>query len=149
MAVPRARVTETIEPRGTVVVARREGPVYQAYQILAVAFTIAPIIAGVDKFFNFLVDWTQYLTPLVPRMLGIAPATFMRGVGVVEIIAGIIVAMKPSVGGWIVGAWLCGIIINLLTIPAHFDIALRDLGLALGAFALARLGRHFDFASDV
>src|ERR671931_93241 len=118
---------------------RVESPSYQAYQILHIAFTVAPIIAGADKFFHFLVNWDQDLAPVVPRTLGIAAHTFMLGVGVIEVIAGLLVAFAPRIGGWVVGVWLCGIILNLLTIPAYFDVALRDLGLALGAFALARL----------
>ena len=118
---------------------RVSSPSYQAYQILHIAFTVAPIIAGIDKFFHFLVDWDMYLSPIVPRMLGIGGHTFMLAVGAVEVIAGLIVACAPRIGGWIVGLWLCGIIVNLLSMPAFFDVALRDLGLALGAFALARL----------
>jgi hypothetical protein len=118
---------------------RVDSPSYQAYQILHIAFTVAPIVAGIDKFFHFLVNWDQYLSPIVPRTLGISAHSFMLGVGVIEVIAGLLVAVAPRIGGWVVGLWLCGIIVNLLTIPAHLDIALRDLGLALGAFALARL----------
>jgi hypothetical protein len=118
---------------------RVSSPSYQAYQILHIAFTVAPVIAGIDKFFHVLVDWDQYLSPMVSRTLGIPGHTFMLGVGVVEIIAGLLVAVAPRIGGWVVGFWLCGIILNLLSIPSYFDVALRDLGLALGAFALARL----------
>jgi small-conductance mechanosensitive channel len=118
---------------------RVDSPSYQAYQILHIAFTVAPIVAGIDKFFHFLVNWDQYLSPIVPRTLGISAHSFMLGVGVIEVIAGLLVAVAPRIGGWVVGLWLSGIIVNLLTIPAHLDIALRDLGLALGAFALARL----------
>lgn len=121
-------------------------PAYQAYQILHVAFTIAPLLAGADKFFHFMVNWDQYLSPLAVRMLPVSVSahTFMRAVGVVEIIAALIVAVAPAIGGWIVGLWLCGIVLNLLAIPGYFDIALRDVGLALGAFALARLATEFD-----
>lgn len=125
------------------VVVRLDSPSYQAYQMLHVGFTVAPIFAGADKFVHFLVNWDQYLSPVVTRTLPIDAHTFMLGVGVVEIIAGLLVLIAPEIGGWVVGAWLCGIIINLLTIPAYFDIALRDLGLAIGAFALARLAREF------
>ncbi len=118
---------------------RVSSPSYQAYEILHIAYTIAPIVAGLDKFFHFLVNWDMYLSPLVSRTLGVPPHSFMLGVGVIEVIAGLLVAVVPRVGGWIVGLWLCGIIVNLLTIPAYFDIALRDFGLALGAFALARI----------
>ena len=116
---------------------------FQAYGILLFAFTIAPIIAGADKFFGILTNWTQYLAPVFPNTLGIDPATFMMIVGAIEIIAGIIVFLKPSVGGYIVSLWLLGIIVNLLLLRNFYDIALRDLGLLLGALALARLGAHF------
>src|SRR5947209_20226467 len=121
---------------------RVSSPSYQAYQILHIAFTVAPIIAGLDKFTHFLVNWDQYLSPVIPR-LGLSVHTFMLGVGVIEIVAGLIVAFLPRIGGWIVGLWLCGIILNLLTIPGYFDVALRDLGLAFGAFALARLSEEY------
>jgi hypothetical protein len=117
---------------------------YQAYQILHIAFVVAPVIAGADKFFDALVNWDQYLSPIVPRLLHVAPHTFMLGVGAIEVIAGLLVAFAPAIGATVVGLWLCGIIVNLLSIPAYFDVALRDLGLALGAFALARLAQDFD-----
>ena len=120
-------------------VARTSSPTAQAYSILLFAYTVAPIVAGIDKFFHFLVNWDQYLAPTVARMLPVSGHTFMLAVGVIEVIAGLIVAMMPRIGGWIVAAWLCGIIINLLLIPGYFDVALRDFGLALGAIALARL----------
>jgi hypothetical protein len=105
--------------------------------ILLTAFVVAPLIAGIDKFFHFLVNWDQYLSPIVARVV---PAhTFMLGVGVIEIVAALLVAFMPALGAAVVGAWLIGIVINLLSIPAYFDIALRDFGLALGAFALSRL----------
>src|SRR5262249_5451499 len=122
--------------------ARVQSPAYQAYQILHVAYTAAPIIAGVDKFTHFLTNWDQYLSPAVPRF-GFPPHSLMLGIGVIEIIAGLLVAVVPRIGAWIVALWLCGIIVNLLTIPAYFDIALRDFGLALGAFALARLSDEY------
>src|SRR5688572_28536281 len=84
---------------------------HQAYTILKFGFTVAPIIAGLDKFFNLLVDWTQYLTPLVPRWTGVDPAGFTMVVGVIDIIAGIVVAVKPKFGALVVAAWLLGIII--------------------------------------
>ena len=92
-----------------------------------------------DKFFHILVDWTQYLAPIIPRVTGLSASVFMMIVGVIEIVAGIIVAFKPKFGGFLVAAWLWGIIINLLLIPGFYDIALRDFGLSLGALALARL----------
>jgi hypothetical protein len=126
---------------------RVASPTYQAYQILHIAFTVAPLVAGADKFFHFLVNWDQYLSPMVSNTLHIAPHTFMLGVGVIEIVAGLIVAFMPTIGAWIVGVWLCGIILNLLSIPGYFDVALRDLGLALSAFAFARLASEFDARS--
>ena len=123
---------------------RTQSPAYQAYQILQVAFVVAPLLAGADKFFHFLVNWDQYLSPLVTQRLPVSGHTFMLGVGVIEMVAGLLVAFVPAIGGLVVGAWLCGIILNLLSIPGYYDVALRDLGLALGAFALARLATEFD-----
>ena len=122
---------------------RVSSPSYEAYQILHIAFTVAPIVAGLDKFFDILVSWETYVSPLVPRTLGIGAHTFMLGVGIVEVLAGLIVAVAPRIGGWIVGFWLCGIVVNLLTVPGYFDIALLDVGLALAAFALARISVDF------
>jgi hypothetical protein len=104
-----------------------------------VAFILAPILMGLDKFTDLLVDWTQYLAPVVARTSMVAPRTFMQGVGVIEIVAGLLVAARPAVGGCVVAVWLWGIIVNLLLIPGYYDIALRDFGLSLGALALARL----------
>ena len=114
-------------------------PTYQAYQLLHIGFVVAPIAAGLDKFFHLLVNWDQYLAPVVQRLLGGQGHTFMLAVGVVEIAAGLLVAFKPRIGGYVVAAWLWGIIVNLLLIPGYFDVALRDFGLSLGALALARL----------
>ena len=114
-------------------------PIYQAYQALHVGFTIAPIVAGLDKFLGLLTDWTQYLWPPLGDLVGLAPGTFMGAVGVVEIAAGVVVAAKPRFGGYLVAAWLVGIMVNLMLVGGFWDIVLRDLGLAIGAFALARL----------
>jgi hypothetical protein len=119
-------------------------PAYQAYQILRLGFTAAPIIAGLDKFTNFLVEWNIYLAPIVPRMTGIPGTTLMRVFGVIEIVAGVAVGMWPRYAAYVVAAWLWGIIINLLLIPGYYDVALRDFGLSLGALALARLAQDFD-----
>ena len=107
--------------------------------ILRFGFTVAPILAGLDKFFDLLVDWDKYLSPMVNNALGGHGHQFMMAVGVIEIVAGIGVALKPRVFAYIVAIWLVGIILNLLSIPGYYDIALRDLGLALGALALGRL----------
>lgn len=114
---------------------------YQAYRILQIGFVAAPIIAGVDKFFYLLTDWSEYLVPFVADIFG--AGTFMAIVGVIEIVAGIGVAIKPRIFAYVVSAWLVGIIINLLLIPGFYDIALRDLGLAIGALALGRLSHEF------
>jgi hypothetical protein len=112
---------------------------HQAFQILRLGFTVAPIIAGLDKFLQLLTNWDKYLAPAVPSTLGIAPHTFMMIVGAIEIAAGVLVAINPRIGGYVVSAWLVGIIVNLLLVGGYLDVALRDLGLALGALALARL----------
>ena len=119
-------------------------PRYQAYQILHLGFTVAPILAGLDKFFNLLVNWEQYLPPFVNKLTGGHGHELMLAVGVIEIIAGLGVALKPKVFAYVVSAWLLLIVINLLMIPGYFDVALRDFGLSLGALALARLSQEFD-----
>ena len=117
-------------------------PTYQAWQLLHIGFTIAPIVAGLDKFFGLLVNWDQYLAPAIVHLTPLG-SNLMVLAGVVEIIAGLVVFMRPKFGGYLVAAWLLGIIVNLLLIPGYYDIALRDLGLLLGALALARLSERF------
>src|SRR5688500_10973445 len=117
---------------------------YQAYQILHLGFIVAPIAAGLDKFFHLLVNWDQYLPPFVNNLTGGHGHELMLAVGVIEIAAGIGVAFKPKVFAYVVSAWLLLIVVNLLMIPGYFDVALRDFGLALGALALARLSQEFD-----
>jgi uncharacterized membrane protein len=114
-------------------------PIAQAYEILHWGFTVAPILAGADKFFHLLCDWDKYLAPQVANMLPFSGHTFMLIVGVIEIAAGIGVMLAPRIFAYVVSAWLVGIILNLLIAGAYFDVALRDLGLALGALALGRL----------
>jgi hypothetical protein len=118
-------------------------PAYQAYLLLHIGFTVLPIVAGLDKFFHVLVDWDSYLAPVVTRMLPFSGHTFMLVVGVIEIGAGLLVAFRPQIGGYVVMLWAWGIIANLLLFPGFYDIALRDFGLSLGALALARLSRDF------
>ena len=119
-------------------------PSYQAYQILRFGFTVAPIVAGLDKFFHMLVNWDQYLPATVNSMTGGHGHQLMLVVGVIEIIAGLGVAFKPRIFAYVVSAWLLLIIVNLLMIPGYFDVALRDFGLSLGALALARLSQEHD-----
>jgi len=121
---------------------KNSGSTYWAYQILHIGFVVAPVLAGLDKFTNLLTSWGMYLAPVVERALPVSASIFMRGVGVVEIVAGIIVAVRPKIGGLIVSAWLAAIIINLLLARGFYDIALRDLGLALGALSLSLLSRE-------
>jgi hypothetical protein len=120
------------------------GPAYEAYQILRTGFVVAPIVAGLDKFFNLLVNWEQYLPPFANKMVGGYGHEFMLAVGVIEIIAGLGVAFKPKVFAYVVSAWLLLIVVNLLMVPGYYDVALRDFGLALAALALARLSSRFD-----
>ena len=121
-------------------------PTYQAYQILRVGFVVAPVVAGLDKFFHVLVNWDQYLPPIVNAMVGGHGHELMLAVGVVEIVAGLGVLFKPKVFAYVVAAWLLLIVVNLLMIPGYYDVALRDFGLALAALALARLSQRFDVA---
>jgi hypothetical protein len=114
-------------------------PAYQAFLALRTVFTVAPIAFGLDKFTNLLVDWPTYLAPWLNGLVPGDAQQAMYAVGVVEIVAGLVVVAAPRFGGWLVAAWLTGIIVNLLTIPGFYDIALRDFGLLVGAVALARL----------
>jgi uncharacterized membrane protein YphA (DoxX/SURF4 family) len=118
-------------------------PAYQAFWILRFGFTVAPVLAGLDKFFHLLVNWDQYVPGVIQNISPISTHTLMFVVGVIEIVAGIGVALKPRIFAYIVAAWLALIIINLLLIPGYFDVALRDLGLFLAALALARLSQQF------
>jgi uncharacterized membrane protein YphA (DoxX/SURF4 family) len=118
-------------------------PSHQAYRILHFGFTIAPILAGLDKFLHLLVNWDQYVPGVVANASPVPPHTLMLAVGVIEIVAGIGVWLKPRIFAYIVAAWLAVIIINLLLIPGYFDITLRDFGLLLAALALAQLSRQF------
>jgi uncharacterized membrane protein YphA (DoxX/SURF4 family) len=129
---------------GTASGATLSRPSYQAYQILHLGFTVAPILAGADKFFHWLTNWDQYLAPFINNLLGGHGHEFMLVVGVIELVAGIGVALKPRVFAYVVAAWLIGIVVNLLLSGHYYDIALRDFGLALGALALARLSQDFD-----
>ena len=121
----------------------RQDPAYQAYLILRTGFVVAPILFGLDKFANLLTDWTAYLAPAVDRLIPGTATTAMVAVGVIEIVAGLVVAVRPKVGGYLVAAWLAGIIVNLLLLGDYYDVALRDFGLLLGALALARLATAF------
>jgi uncharacterized membrane protein YphA (DoxX/SURF4 family) len=118
----------------------RRDPAAQAFLVLRVAFTVAPIVFGLDKFAGVLTDdWTRYLAPAFNDLIPGSAADAMHMVGVVEILAGVIVAVSPRFGGLLVAGWLGGIILNLLLVGGYGDIAFRDFGLMLGALTLARL----------
>lgn len=118
-------------------------PTYQAFTVLRAGFTAAPILFGLDKFLGLLVDWPMYLWSGIDAVLPLSAGQLMLLVGVIEIAAGILVAVRPAIGGYVVAAWLGGIILNLLLVGNYYDIALRDFGLLLGALALARLAAAF------
>lgn len=119
-------------------------PTHQAYQILHLGFVVLSIVAGLDKFFHILVNWDMYLAPSIARLSPIPGHTLMMLIGVIEIIAAVLVAIRPRIGAYVVAAWLWGIIINLLLLSRYYDVALRDFGLPLGAVALGRLSMEFD-----
>ena len=110
-----------------------------AFLVLRTAFTVAPILFGLDKFTNLMTDWTTYLAPWIDDLVPGTAQQAMYAVGVTEVVAGLLVAVVPRVGGLVVAAWLLGIIVNLVTLGDHYDVALRDVGLLAGAVALSRL----------
>ena len=118
-------------------------PGYQAFLLLRTVFTVAPILFGLDKFANLLTDWPRYLAPWIDGIVPGSAQQAMYAVGVVEIVAGVLVALMPRFGAWVVAAWLVGIIVNLLTVPGFYDVALRDFGLLVAAVALARLSVRY------
>ncbi len=122
----------------------RRDPGRDAYLMLRIAFAVAPIAFGLDKFFNVLVEWPRYLAPWVNDIVPGGGQDLMYVVGAVELLAGVLVAIKPRFGAPVVAAWLAGIIFNLLTFSGWYDVALRDFGLMLGALTLARLAMRYD-----
>lgn len=118
-------------------------PGRQAFLLLRTVFTIAPIVFGLDKFANLLTDWPDYLAPWINDLVPGTAQQAMYAVGVVEVLAGIAVAVAPRFGSWLVVAWLAGIMVNLLTLPGFYDVALRDFGLLVAAVALARLAVRY------
>ena len=129
---------------GPVTRIRTADPAEQAFLILRTAFTVAPILFGADKFFHLMVNWDKYLAPALADPLPFTPHQLMYVVGVVEILAGVVVAIHPRLGAPVVALWLAGIIVNLLLIPGFYDVALRDFGLLLAALALGRLATTYD-----
>ncbi len=118
-------------------------PDYQAFVLLRSTFTLAPILFGLDKFADLLTDWERYLAPAINDVVPGSAAQAMLMVGVVEIAAGVLVALRPRIGGYVVAAWLAGLIVNLLLFPGFYDVALRDFGLFVAALALARIAGAF------
>jgi hypothetical protein len=112
---------------------------HEAFLLLRTVFTVAPILFGLDKFLGLLADWEAYLAPWINDIVPGSAHQAMLAVGVVEILAGVLVAVRPALGGYVVAAWLLGIIVNLVTMGEYYDIALRDFGLLVAAVALARL----------
>jgi hypothetical protein len=136
--------TKTTPATSPVVTNDWQNPTFQAFTLLRIGFFLAPVLFGIDKFAHVLVNWDIYLAP---RLNDIIPGTAhqaMYAVGVIEIIAGLVVALRPKLGSLVVAGWLVGIIVNLLLIPGYYDIALRDFGLFLAAMTLFRLASVFD-----
>jgi hypothetical protein len=111
----------------------------RAFQLLRLVFTLVPIVAGVDKFFNMIANWGQYLAPQIDAIIPGTAHEHMMAAGIIEIAAGVLVGVWPFIGGYVVAGWLLGIVVNLLLLGDFYDIALRDFVLAMGALALAWL----------
>src|SRR5687767_38155 len=118
-------------------------PAYQAFTLLRTSFTVAPILFGVDKVTNLLTDWQHYLSPIVDHLVPGTGHQLMLAVGLVEVVAGVLVGVRPQLGAYLVAGWLAGIIVNLLLVPGFHDVVLRDAGLLVAALALARLAQAF------
>lgn len=129
---------------GPMAASLKQDPAYQAFWLLRIGFTVAPILFGADKFANLLVNWEQYLAPWIRNISPLSASGTMHVVGVIEIVAGLAVAIRPRYGAYLVAAWLGGIVVNLLTYSGYYDVALRDFGLMLAALTLARLASRYD-----
>lgn len=136
--------TQVHRPTSVVATQRLDNPIFQAFTLLRIGFTVAPILFGLDKFLDWLVDWRIYLAPEINDLVPGNAHQAMLAVGVIEIVAGLVVALRPKFGGYLVAGWLAGIIVNLLLQADYYDIALRDFGLLLAALTLARLATAFD-----
>jgi hypothetical protein len=123
-------------------------PARRAFQLLHWGFVAVPAIAGLDKFMHALTNWDQYLAPAIERVLPFSGHTFMLLVGVIELFAALLVAVRPRIGGYVVTAWLVGIVVNLMVARGYYDVALRDVGLAAGGLALAWLSTAYDRAPE-
>jgi uncharacterized membrane protein YphA (DoxX/SURF4 family) len=147
--LPIVMSTSSSLPASTLVEPAEHHVVHSIYVTLRIIFGVVPIVAGLDKFTNFLADWAAYLNPLALRIIPISDHTFMHVVGAVEIIAGVLVLMKPRVGAWVVMAWLIAIALQLLMWGRFLDVAVRDLVIALaGALTLARISLFEEHRSE-
>jgi hypothetical protein len=143
MTATTARPVRASRPRTVKRPPSFQDPTYQAFWLLRIAFVVAPILFGLDKFFHVLVNWDRYLAPQFVDLFNVQAHTLMYAVGAIEIVAGLAVALRPRFGGYLVAVWLAGIITNLLLLGSYYDIALRDFGLLLAALTLARLATAF------
>ena len=143
MTTTAVRSTRASDTGTTLRAADVRDPAYQAFWLLRIGFTVAPILFGIDKFAHVLVDWDKYLAPEFTDLFNAQAHTLMYAVGAIEIVAGLVVAFQPRFGGYLVAAWLAGIILNLLLMGDFYDVALRDFGLLLAALTLARLAAVF------
>lgn len=140
-----ATATTAVGARGRAAASSTDwsNPAFQAFALLRLGFTVAPILFGLDKFADWLVDWEIYLAPEMNDIIPGNAHQAMLAIGVIEIVAGLVVALRPKFGGYLVAAWLGGIILNLLLQADYYDVALRDFGLLLAALTLARLATAF------
>jgi uncharacterized membrane protein YphA (DoxX/SURF4 family) len=139
-----SNVHTTAGPTSTLLQRARSDPAYGAYLLLRIGFTVLPIVFGLDKFTDVLTKWDGYLAPWIVDISPVTADQTMLLVGVVEIVAGVAVAIKPRYAAYVVALWLAGIIVNLLSYPGFYDVALRDFGLLLGALTLGRLAYVYD-----
>jgi hypothetical protein len=144
-----APLTQTTQSAPVAARDRFREPAFQAFFLLRTGFTVAPILFGLDKYFHVLVNWDRYFAPFIVRQTPWNAHQLMYAVGAIEIVAGLVVAVRPRFGGYLVAAWLAGIIANLLIVPGFYDIALRDFGLLIAALALARLATAFSTSARV
>lgn len=126
----------------------RQDPALGAFWLLRIGFVALPLLMGLDKFTNILTDWPGYLAPWIIAILPLGAQAAMYVVGVIEIVAGLAVAVRPRLAAWVVAVWLLGIIVNLVTYPGFFDVALRDVGLLVAAVALGLLAAKYDRPGD-
>lgn len=118
-------------------------PAYGAFLLLWIGFIAIPLIMGMDKFFNVLTNWEGYLAPWIANLSPLTAQGTMMAIGVVEVIAAVSMALRPRYAAYVVSLWLAGIIVNLLSYPGFYDVALRDFGLMVAAVALALLARTY------